>query len=363
MNPFYRLPNIVDTVDLVDKYYANRKYIMLLYDALSITDATHKKFMSATTVPRVRSYFNISDYVHKEALEENSKAGLQEYVTARRRNFEGDDRKSIEEKFWNVDFNTKLLNEFDRKQHESLFDLQHVVKFLRRHHPNKPTEYILSSGTQYQPIDIKDAVLQCEAATETRLKSRWSIFNLLGYKCFSVTDERTQENIGTVYVKISAGNPHTIPLGKGMSLIKSPPGSIAGSVTHQLSHELVHGVQYCFNKFYDIPKEVVELPAMALENALVPASEECLQKTIALSIADILADNVETFDTIFKETAQSTPPLNVANRFAWHYINYPRQYYSYALGQLVKPDHGDIAAWVRSPQMCIEHVRKLLADE
>lgn len=364
MNLFYSVPESVDTVEAVDKYYANRKYIMLLYDAVSVTDKTHEKFMSKITVPHVKVYYNITGYAHKSTIERNRVIGLQEYIAARARKPVGDEKKDIEEKFWNVTFNTDILNEFDRKQNNnSHFDPEHVLKFLQRHNPREHVDYILSSTTEYAPISIDDAIIQCEAATETRLKARWSLFNLFGYKCYSVVDERMRQTIGTVYVKIGPGNPQTIPLGKGMSLIKSPKHTEPNRVTHQLTHELVHGVQYCFNNFYDIPKEIVELPAMALENTLAPASSAVIQKTVALSIADILADDVETFDTIFKEQAISTPPLNVANRFAWHYINYPRQYYSYALGLLVKPQRGDIATWVRSPLSCIEAVQKLIADE
>lgn len=322
MNIFYKVPDKITYFKQVDEYYDNRKYIIMLYKWMGWKDKTNDLFLKNIKIPELRRYYNICDFPEESEFTKNAISHRQEYNS---------DTNKYYEQYWNYDGNYRILSKFVKPQH-SLFNSEKLCAFLKKYQSGKEYYKIMLCQPVRITISIEEAINICAKETNTIIIPAWSFFGFLRYKKYHIYDNcenKYNENkfIGSFYFKENTGQPCTTPLGLGLSFIESP-------MTHQLTHELVHAVQNCFTVFYRNPKELVELPAMILEKKYSMFSQEFIDKTIALSLADMNSDDPYTFDKIFNEESKSTPPIKVSNRM-WHYLNYPRQYYSYALGLIV----------------------------
>lgn len=101
-------------------------------------------------------------------------------------------------------------------------------------------------------------------------------------------------------------------------------------------HELAHAVHFSFVPFYKIPRDMIEIAPMCMENSVrrdrwQPISAQDLQRQAALAIADLTATTPDEFNEIFAENAGLKDVGHVRARM-WHLTNMYGKYYSYVLG-------------------------------
>jgi len=166
-----------------------------------------------------------------------------------------------------------------------------------------------------------------------QIRNWW--FNL-NIQRFSITDNFTNTKLGDMYLVITDKmHSHTLPLGKGVSLVITEKN-------FNMVHECVHAVQYAYENFWDIPRDLVEIPAMALENkarndynCLFP--KEQMYKQVALALADLTTDNPEAFNTAYEKYYKVTDAGHIRARMP-HVVTNPQTYYGYILGLSHKID-------------------------
>jgi hypothetical protein len=346
MNIFYKPPKNVYTYEQVDEYYRNRRYLILLYGILEWEDTVDDEFINNITSEDLRRYYNICGFKHEEEFIKNLSVRSEEYKKDIVKNYEY---------FWNFDGNKKYLQEFKRPI-SSLYNTTDVVNFLRRFQSGLSYDRILMYNPGREPVTLQKAIQDCEKETKVIIKEHYSLFNLLGLQCFSIseTNDKGHTAIKGYFYYRNEPLPMTIPLGLGMSFVKAP-------LTNQLTHEIIHAIQNCYTPFYKYPKELVEIPAMCIERKSMEVNQQYIDRNIALAIADIKADDPDTFDNVFNEESKSTPKVKVSNRF-WHYIHYPRQYYAYVLGLIIPFKDDDIERWTKSAEACKIDVEKLISS-
>lgn len=163
-------------------------------------------------------------------------------------------------------------------------------------------------------------------------RNRWN--NFISYVVY---DENGTKK-GYFYLKVikhGERHPQTVPLiPRGLGV--QPLSLVVTPNNYNMPHEIVHAVHYCFQAFYDVPKQAVEIPAMIVERHIrdeywdeFPAS--FIRKQVAVAIADLSSDDPHQFNEIFAKTANVTNAGDIASRF-WHYGKYDKKYYTYVLG-------------------------------
>jgi hypothetical protein len=252
--------------------------------------------------------------------------------------------------FWNEEVNRDVLQRYVKPQ-SCMFDAKLLSKYLRSAMTNIKHQQILRAKPFYAPITVEKAIEICEYEMNIKIKRLFTFMPV--YQLYAICDLLTGKYVGYFYLRVieKYEHPSTQPLGDSYSLIRSP-------LTIQLIHEILHATQYCFNSPFEIPKELVEIPAMMLEKKYASCSDTFIDKTLALAIADLETDNFEEFDNTFNRLAQTDIYVKPSHRF-WHYINYPKQYFSYALG-LIIGDYSLISDWVRHPEKITNYIGVLL---
>jgi hypothetical protein len=152
--------------------------------------------------------------------------------------------------------------------------------------------------------------------------------------------------VGSIIIKYTDANAATTPL-----LTTTPMQFISTTNNINLVHELTHGVHFTFVPFYKIPKDLVEVPSMCIENSIreihaMQFTQRDISRQVALSIADLVANSPDEFNELYEKYACITNAGDVRARM-WHFTNAPFKYYAYALG-MASTNYSALAGAVRS---------------
>jgi len=344
--PFYVLPKEILTDNQVEEYGKLHKFKFMIYEYFGWKNIEHEEFVKNIKIPDLKRYHNVNDFEYGTEVEKNMKHGLAEYAK---------DPKGQYETFWGYRGNDDLLFKYKRPK-KAMFDKVKLSKYLEKQLSHIPTEYIMLHKLSSGDITLDEAFTACKEELDVEIVQGWTFMRMFGYKLFHIYEnDYFDEYIGSFYLKVlpKGHQPSTVPLHHDVSLVKSP-------MTHQLTHELVHAIQYCYTLYYKYPKELVELPAMLLECKYSKPSREMIDRTVALALADLEADDPKTFDFVFTHLLETKPYVNVSNRL-WHYTNYARMYYSYVFGLVEQyPGNKVLKKLVIDPEECKKFVDKLL---
>ncbi len=323
----------------------------------------------------VRRYYTPHAHPYLEKFIENAKKGSKEY--------NNDLTEDSYIKFWGATDNIKHMYAIDRKAPPSILDHKKVLEFMKKNKSDTKHSQILRNDTNIATgrMDIDDAISKLHTIGIDFQYVRWALIPILSsvlnaickplryvfdiphinifrkYRILYPGIDGKYGNKYYVYVVTNHSGPaETIPLEQGISVVKA-------TTNPQLVHELTHSVQHCFNSLQEFPKELAEIPAMMVENLFYPVDQKYKDKHISLAIADLLSDNPDDFDKIFNETSNSTPHARVSNRF-YPYITYPKQYYGYVLGLLMKSkDNKDLVDMICSKGTLVNRIKETIGME
>lgn len=167
----------------------------------------------------------------------------------------------------------------------------------------------------------------------------------LNIQRFTIYDNK--KPVGDMYLILKHGvNPFTLPLMKGTSIVVTAPN-------FNLIHESVHSVQYAFQSYWNIPRELVEIPAMCLENIArkdhnCELSKEQINRQAALALADLTTETPEDFNQAYEKFLRITNAGHIRAKMP-HVVTNPQTYYGYVLGW-ARVDKSMLSQAVRDPK-------------
>jgi len=190
---------------------------------------------------------------------------------------------------------------------------------------------------------MEEAIMQAETKLFVTLKPKRYLgsiglqlknwYHQWGLSRFDIIDDITDRHVGSVIIHQSTTLPPTTT-----PLLTNPPLQIINTTGgYNIVHELTHAVNFSFVPYYKIPRDLVEIAPMCMENAVrsQPISNKDLSRQAALAIADLTADTPDEFNVIYSKYTNTRPVGHVRARM-WHFTNMPFKYYSYALGMNAK---------------------------
>ncbi len=201
-----------------------------------------------------------------------------------------------------------------------------------------PTEH--SGHTKENPdLTIENAINIVEHVTNVKIiptrylgsitlhvLSWWYVWNLQRFQLYDGRHLR-----GNIILHKTNASPTTT------SLLTSVPTQIVNAITgYNLVHELTHAVHFSLVPYYKIPRDLVEITPMCMENYArfefnEPLDDWDVQRQAALAIADMTTDTPDDFNTVFAKNACLENVGDVRARM-WHFTNVPFKYYQYAIG-------------------------------
>ena len=313
-----------NTIDYVDNFYINN-WKHILWNG---TDTPLFKIFSLSAKhPKITSYLGIG--------KSNDVIEFERHVAD---NVISWDTKTSDEydALWNFPENMERARKIDRNVEGN----NKIFKRLRRFSNDfKETEsYRLftprKNVTDIHVDEVTTTVGKMLGVKFTKVFYIWEW--MYGVSKYHIYDGETFQS--TLYLKLDDTiAPRTIPLiplcdrSQAVNYVESPNGIL-------LSHELTHAVQYSFIPFYNVPKSVVEISSMFVENLFrkwynCAYSDKFIRKQIGLAMADLKSNTPDEFNSNFEKYARVKNAGHIASRF-WHYSNYPGVYYSYLLRRM-----------------------------
>lgn len=137
--------------------------------------------------------------------------------------------------------------------------------------------------------------------------------------------------LSSIIIHNVPNNATTTPL-----LTDIPLQVINTSGGYNLAHELTHAVNFSFVPYYKLPRDMVEIAPMCMENAVReiiddPIKPNDIKRQLALGIADLTTDTPDDFNSCYANLMNQRNVGDLRARM-WHFTNFPYKYYSYALG-------------------------------
>lgn len=281
-------------------------------------------------------------------FEENLTTGAAEYAESKLSQCPAE-RRAGYDKFFNHPENMRRAREIQATYARApcgtdSIILSRLFKMLTPAAKSHPADVPLASRG-FNDISLDDAIFHTEIDLRVHLyrrnlgSVRLQVLNWY-YKWnlqrFDVVDHYTDERVGSIIVHISPTLPPTTT-----PLLTEPPLQIINTTGgYNLVHELTHAVNFSLVPYYKIPRDLVEIAPMCMENSARwsnndPISPNDLTRQAALAIADLTANTPDEFNETFAKHANYHSVGHVRARM-WHFTNMPFKYYSYAIGMGAK---------------------------
>jgi hypothetical protein len=364
MGQKYSVPQSVRTSSQIYDFY-RCNYEELLYNrgespAYQLFQSSLDATSDSTSVMMLRDYMGIVD--DKEFIDHIMDVGSDNvtcntYLRIMNLVGKAHKKKRIYEKFWDNSAGMERAAKIARREKSSRDSKQICIVeniLLERASVWNSEELAMDSYElfanavvpHHQSLTVSEVIPIIEKLLQVRIHRAISnFFNIRewyhGLKKYCIYDN--DEFMGYFYIQdLKAGeHPRTVPL--------IPAGTHDYPVTliminndYNLPHEITHAVQYCFSPFWEIPKDIVEIPAIMVERYFRNIgghnySNGFIRKHVALALADLKSRNPQEFNANFEKYANVTNAGHVASRF-WHYSQYDKKYWGYVLGILMKPE-------------------------
>ena len=306
------------------------------YDSYTHTDPDVTQWHKAnlvTKTPLIREF------------EADLMTGAAEYAASKLSQCQ-DERRAGYDKFFNHPENMRRAREIQATYTRPPPDpaiLSRLMKMITYAAKTHPADVKLASRDGN--ISLEDAIFHVELDLDVHLDRRnlgslrlqflnW--YNQWGLQRFDVIDGVTHKHVGSIIVHQSKTLPPTTT-----PLLTEPPLQIVNTTGgYNLVHALTHAVNFSFVPSYKIPRDLIEIAPMCMENSARWCNDDSLSpndltRQAALAIADLTANTPDEFNEIFAKHSNTHPVGHVRARM-WHFTNMPFKYYSYAVGMGAK---------------------------
>ncbi len=236
--------------------------------------------------------------------------------------------------------------------------LDQVLDTTPRAASSEPFAYIFEPQTP--PLNnalsrtLQDSIDIVERTWDVSIHGKFSLYGWwYDYHRLQITAPGLKP--GTAWVaKHYQGPSLAIPVGVRDTVV------LAGNDAKMI-HELTHAVQFTCAPFWTWPREIAEVPTMAIERQYNGEFPDWLvRRQTAMAYADLTCADGADFNKIFAEKGGYTG-VGLVSAKMWHYVAMPHTYYSYALGMRFPLTHMT-KHMVRSPEKLRAVVEDAMRD-
>jgi GTP:adenosylcobinamide-phosphate guanylyltransferase len=275
-------------------------------------------------------------------------------------------RRRAYDRFWTHPANMERLAKIQVAGLSPIKPNSAILEKLREmlHEPTKPVhpaEYYYSPDAAANEVQIglDESIRHVENQLQVQIKRRWWLGSFMlhaanwwnGWELrkYVVARRSMPDRIeGEIMIRTTTALPATatpIMVGQTPLICINSIGGI------NYVHELTHAVHWSLVPFHTIPRDMIEIAPMCMENFVRKLNDKPLDprdvtRQAALAIADMTATSPGEFNKIYADLCGLHSVGHVRARM-WHATNVPGRYYQYALGTGAH-NYGALAAAVRS---------------
>jgi hypothetical protein len=352
MGQSYSLPEKICSTKQVYEFY-NNNWKTILYSNGDCEIYNKFKTLVSDEQESLREYLGAAIYNTKDVenftkhlLTTKEGTTFSDYIGAMTNvNIDMTQKENPYEEFWNnpegMERAAKIIRKPSQRDTSNIIEILQNISGEKSQKVHNVNIFAPTCGAQNQN-KLDPCIIIGEVAKMLDVQISRSTLNLLnlweywnGLQKYNVYDNGVF--MGYFYLKerTDSGQSCTIPLiPAGEASI--PTSLVYTKYDYNLPHEITHAVHYCFVPFWDVSKEIVEIPAMMVERYFRirdnnDFSPEFRRKQIGIALADLLSNDPDEFNTNYEKYANVFAAGHIASRF-WHYAHYDKKYYSYVLG-------------------------------